>query len=209
MYSNLLIRLLAIIFLATVASCRGLHGLPRKADGTYIVTLYNKAQIYTPAESEVELAKVIKTAPYGNLRLKTLSGVVELAYYALDSFTVGNTRYIVITDTTLYPHRPVSPFYKVERQLTDSTLLLSNQSSRAKSEPSNFSSGIMGGYLTAALVITLRQEEKNVATSLLTGALAGIAAVLTDFVFKEIIVWPTYPYWYEYNTKSKELKMVH
>lgn len=208
MFGHLLIRLLAIVFLATVASCRGLHGLPRKSDGTYIVILYSKAQIYTPAETEVEQANMIKTAPNGNLRLKTLSGVVELAYYALDSFSVGNTRYIVITDTTLYPHRTVSPFYKVERQLTDSTLLLSNTSTMVKSGISPLSSGILAGYVSTGVVIMARQPERNVATAMLGGALVGIAIAATDFIFKEIIAWPTYPYLYEYNTNRNELKIV-
>lgn len=208
MYSHLLIRLLAIVFLATVASCRGLHGLPDKSGETYAVTLYYKAQQGVKPAPVIEQANVVKTALRGKLKLKTAAGISELKYKSLDSFSVGSVKYLVIPDSIVYPHRAVAPFYKVERLLTDSTVLLSNRSAYDRNYGSTTTSLSIIGATATSMYVVNNNAPINASTIGIAALGAGAAYSLTDFLFREVLVWPTEQFYFEYNRRTRAIRML-
>ena len=202
------LRLLVLLTFVALASCCSLPGIPDRQGDTYSVKLYHKTLPGEKPAAVVEQAKAVKTGLRGRLKLKSSTGVTEYKYKTLDSFMVGTAKYIVIPDSIVFPHRAVSPFYKVERQMTDSTLLLSNRSAYDRDYGSVTTSLTVTSATAIAMYAVNNNAPVNASNIAIAAIGAGVAYSLTDFLFRDILVWPTEKYYFEYNTRTRSIRML-
>lgn len=195
--------LLTLCSAALLLSCRGLHGIPDKTAGGHAITLWAKG-----AQASQEQATEVRLSVKRRLKYVTGAGMQELSCRQLDSFQVGSVKYLVIPDSVVYPFRPVSPFYKVERSLSANTLLLSNKTTVFSGPGSASSSvGTAAGISAAALYATRNNSFSDGA--IIGAALGtGITLGLVEVFMHRILVWPTHEVRYEYNTHTKNIRVL-